>query len=425
MTNDRTKPQPPGLRPGELWWNWFGEFYFTPARLARPREENDVVEAVRYAAHEGMPVRVSARGHSNPQMVPTPGIQVDFAEMDRIISVDRDKFQVTVQPGITVGSLSRQLRDYGMSLNNQGDIDTQTIVGAIATGTHGAGVTLPAISSQMIAARVVTASGEILDLSEKKDGDLFRAFRCSLGLLGVTISVTLQAVPSYNIHKRSWNADSDACIADLHGLLERHRTFWFFWLPTQASADFYVLPPDIPDQTSRGHDICHMRSYDAVPVDHPAPELGAGEVFDHSSVVYPNTYLPNFREIEYAVPFGRFEEAFEEIRHLRMTRYPDEHFPVECRPVLADDSMLSAYAGRDGYALSISGSLDASTWDLLKACDAILDRYDARPHWGKHHFMTAERLERIYPEYDAFRRFRRELDPKGMFLNQHLTPLFA
>lgn len=413
------------VEPGKLWWNWFGELYFTPTLTARPKSIEDVRACVMHARREGLPVRVSGKGHSNPAMVPTAGMHIDFSDFAGVEAVDAQTGRVTIQPGIAVGDLSRHLRHHGLSLNNQGDIDTQTVVGAMATGTHGAGVTLPCFSAQMVAATIVTADGDILELSQEKDGDLFRALRCSLGLLGVVVSATLQAVPSYNILKRSWYADREDCIGNLHELLNAHRTFWFFWLPDLASAQLYGLPADIPDRTSRRRDVCHMRSYDALPVQDPMPELGEGEVCDHSSVIFPNAYEPNFREIEYAVPFGRFEEAFAEIQHMFATRYPEAFYPVECRPVKEDTSMLSAYAGRDGYAMSISGPLEVSTWPILSEADAILDRYDARPHWGKHHFMTPERLQRIYPEYDAFRKLRREMDPRGVFLNDHLAQLFV
>jgi hypothetical protein len=245
-------------------------------------------------------------------------------------------------------------------------------------------------------------------------------------MFGVVVSLTLQAVPSYNIHKRSWNADVEDCIGNLHQRLNENRTFWFFWLPLKESAELYELPGgSVPSTATRDYDICHMRTYNAVPVDAPAPELKEGEQFDHSSVIFPNVYIPNFREIEYAVPFARFEEAFAEVRARFQKNYPTALFPVECRPVKADDSFLSAYAARDGYALSISGPLEVETWPMLKDFDEILDRYDARPHWGKHHFLTPERLERVYPNYNRFKQIRQEIDPDGMFLNDHLRSLFA
>lgn len=414
------------LQPGRLWWNWFGEQYFVPSYVAKPTTEADVRQIVLVARRRGLPIRASGAGHSNPAIVPTPGIHVDFDDFRDVIATDHEKLRVTVRPGIRVGDLSRYLRSQGMSLNNQGDIDTQSIAGAIVTATHGAGVTLPCFSAQMIAARIVISDGSILDLSAEKDGDLFRAFRTSLAMFGLIVSITIQAVPSYNIHKRTWNADTEDCLKSLHTLLRDNRTFWFFWLPLKESADLYELPGDaIPSSATRESDICHMRVYNAVPVTEVVPDLGPGEQFDHSSVIYPNVYTPNFREIEYAVPFARFEEAFDELRTLFRTRYPRAIFPIECRAVKADDSHLSAYSERDGFALSVSGPLEESTWQMLQDVASIFDRYEGRPHWGKHHFMSPARMERLFPRYDAFKRMRREIDPDGMFLNDHLRALFA
>lgn len=420
-----TQDQEALLGPGKLWWNWFGEQDFVPRHLAQPRSEDDVRQVVLKARELGLPVRVSGKGHSNPPIVATPGIQIDFRHFGAVTSVDEQKLQVTVQPGITVGELSRYLRTKGMSLNNQGDIDTQTVCGAIATGTHGAGVTLPCLASQMIAARIVTADGTLLELSRDQNGDLFRALGSSMGMLGVVVSITLQAVPSYNIHKRSWNTDTADCLEGLHRRLADNRTFWFFWLPHETSADLFVLPADLPSKTGRRSDICHMRTYNAVPAGDPAPELGPGETFGHSSAIYPNSYEPNFREMEYTVPFADFEATFDEIRHLFLTKYPDEAFPVESRPVKADDSFVGPFSERDGYAIGVSGAPVPSTWALLRDVDAIFYRHGGRPHWGKHHFMSPARLEALFPRYDAFRTIRREIDPPGMFLNDHLRGLFA
>lgn len=414
------------LKPGKLWWNWFGEQYFVPAYTARPTSEEEVVEIVRQARKLGLPVRASGAGHANPAVVPTPGIHVNFDDFNQLVAVDREKLQVTIRPGMRVSQLTALLRENGMSMNNQGDIDRQAVPGALMTGTHGAGRKLPCMSAQIVSARMVTADGNILDISAEKDGELFKAFRTSIGMFGLIVSITIQAVPSYNIHKKSWNADIEDCLGSLHQLLDDNRTFWFFWLPQVESADLFVLPGgQVPSKATRANDICHIRTYNPVPVGDPAPELGPGEEYDHSSVIYPNDYIPNFREIEYAVPFEKFEEAFAEVRHLFLTRYTDFMFPVECRAVKADDSYLSAYAERDGYAMSVSGPLTEPTWGMLRDVDAIFDRYEGRPHWGKHHFMTPARLEKLYPKYDAFKRIRREIDPDGMFLNDHLRLLFA
>ena len=64
-------------------------------------------------------------------------------------------------------------------------------------------------------------------------------------------------------------------------------------------------------------------------------------------------------------------------------------------------------------------------WPYLRAVDRLLGEFDARVHWGKLHFLTPEQLAERYPESARFIAIRRELDPEGVFLNDHLRPLFA
>jgi FAD/FMN-containing dehydrogenase len=273
--------------------------------------------------------------------------------------------------------------------------------------------------------RLATAGGDILDLSPDREPELFRAARVSLGLLGVVLSLTIQAVPAYNILKRSWNADVETCLEQLPSLLEHNRTFWYFWLPRIESAALFELAMDGYDSTAtRTHDICHMRSYNAYPVDAPAPPVGRGEAFGHSAAIFPNQYVPNYHELEYAVPFAQAADAFGEVRARILARHPNAPFPVECRAVAADDSFLSPYASRAGFAISVSQSPGADYWTFLRDMDEILSQYDGRPHWGKLHFMTPARMERLFPRYEAFKAIRRRLDPSGLFLNDMLRPLF-
>ena len=75
--------------------------------------------------------------------------------------------------------------------------------------------------------------------------------------------------------------------------------------------------------------------------------------------------------------------------------------------------------------LSVSGTPGTDYWGYLRSVDALLAEFGARVHWGKLHFLTPERLHELYPRAGDFIALRRELDPEGVFLNEHLRPLFA
>ncbi len=414
------------IRPGVHWRNWVGNQAFIPAYVARPRSEADVLTILRFASENGLCVRAQGAKHSWTAIVPTSGVLVDFDAFNDVVSIDRGGLQITVRPGMRIKAMTAILRENGMSLANQGDIDSQAIAGAVMTATHGAGRRLACMSTQVVGMRIATAAGEILDLSTKSEPEIFRAARVSLGMLGLVLSLTIQAVPAYNILKRSWNMDVEDCIAQLPRLLERHRTCYHLWLPRLESAALFDLPLNGIDSTAtRTHDICHMRSYDALPEAEPSPQLGRGEAYGHSAEIFPNEYEPNYHELEYAVPFARALEAFAAVRERILSRHPKAFFPVECRAVAADDSYLSPYAGREGFAISVSQSPALDYWSFLRDMDQVLARYDGRPHWAKLHFMTPARMEALFPLYGAFKELRRRLDPGGIFLNDMLRPLFA
>jgi FAD/FMN-containing dehydrogenase len=414
------------IRPGAHWRNWVGNQAFTPAYVAQPRSEEDVLTILRFARENRLAVRAQGAKHSWTAIVATSGVLVDFDAFNEIVSIDRTAHQITVRPGMRIKAMTAVLRENGMSLANQGDIDSQAIAGAVMTATHGAGRRLACMSTQVAGMRIATAQGGILDLSARSEPEIFRAARVSLGMFGLILSLTIQAVPAYNILKRSWNMDVEDCIVQLPGLLARHRTCYHQWLPRIESAQLFGLPLEGIDSTAtRSHDICHMRSYDAFAESEPAPPLGRGEAFGHSAEIFPNDYEPNYHELEYAVPFDRALEAFAAVRERILSHHQAAFFPVECRAVAADDSYLSPYAGRDGFAISVSQSPASDYWTFLRDMDEVLARYEGRPHWAKLHFMTPARLDSLFPLYGEFKELRRRLDPEGVFLNDMLRPLFA
>ena len=99
-------------------------------------------------------------------------------------------------------------------------------------------------------------------------------------------------------------------------------------------------------------------------------------------------------------------------------------YPLEIRTVGADQAWLSPNYQRNNLVVSISGEPGVDYWDYLRACDSLFAEFKGRPHWGKLHFMTADRLDRLFPRYNDFVTMRRRFDPNGTFLNAHTRKLF-
>ena len=101
---------------------------------------------------------------------------------------------------MTLRTLNPLLWARGWALPNLGDIDAQTVAGAIATGTHGTGARHRGLADQVRALELVTADGAVRTCSPSENAEVFAAARVGLGALGVLVSVTLQTVPAFRLH---------------------------------------------------------------------------------------------------------------------------------------------------------------------------------------------------------------------------------
>ena len=413
------------LGSGGHWRNWVGNQSFIARHKGKPRSEEELAAMVRAAAHRDLNVRVAGSGHSFTPIVATSGLLLSLADMQGVIGVDFDRKRVSVRAGTKIGDIGRALKPMGLSLRNQGDIDTQAIAGALSTGTHGTGITLGNLSSQAVAMRLVQADGSLLEIDGDKDPQMLEAAQVSLGLLGVISAVTLQVVDSYNLRERLWRDDFEACMEKHDQLAAENWHFSFFWCPVPQSRHLYCLP-DVADvsPTKREHDVCEMKTMN-ITEEPPFSDEKTFERVAYSSEIYPIEYIPNFHELEYAIPVECGKEAMRQVRELMLTKHADCIYPVEYRFTAGDEAMLSPFYRRDSVTVSVSGGPGVDYWDYLRDVDAILRQYQARPHWGKLHFNAVEDMPALYPRFNDFNAICRRLDPQGRFLNDHLRNLFA
>lgn len=405
--------------PVSSWTNWVGNQSFAPSSTAAPRDEEEVAALVKQAAERGIGVRAAGAGHSFTPVVQTGGLLLDLSALTGVVHTDAVSKRATALAGTRIRDFYEPLWEAGLALRNQGDIDTQQIAGAVATGTHGSGSRYTSLSGVVRGMRLVTATGELRDIGED-DLDLLHAAQVSVGMLGVVTRLDLEVSDAYRLREqvglRSW----DDVMEHWDELVSQHRHFGFFWLPTEQSGALYNLD----GHGERLTDQCYVKVYDEVGPDVPDDDT-TGRRVDRCYRIYPMVYDPNFHELEYFVALERAPEALQAMRELMLASLPDSVYPLEVRTVGADDAFLSSQYGTDTVVISVSGTPGTDYWGYLRSVDALLAGFGARVHWGKLHFLTPERLHDLYPRADDFIALRRELDPQGMFLNDHLRPLFT
>lgn len=405
------------------WTNWGGNQSCTPAFTVRPTTEQEVVDVVRFAIREGLPVRAVGSGHSFTPIVQTGGILVETDALTGLTGVDTARHRVRLRGGTKIEDIGDPLWEQGLSLSNQGDIVKQAIAGALATATHGSGIQQTSFSGRLKWARIVNGHGEVVEIDET-DLHRLRAAQVAIGTLGIMTEVELEAAQRYHLAEEISYPTWDEIKAGLADNIADQRHYSFLWCQTDDSPELYELPcPPGLAMANRAY----QKIYREVEVTEPdGIDTTPGRRVDRSYRIYDmgGMTLP-FHELEYYVPAEHGLQALEALQQLILGKHPQELYPIEVRWVKGEEGYLSPFYGRDTCVLSVSGAPDRDYWPYLRDVDALLQDFDARQHWGKIHFLTRDRVQKQYPEYDKFVAVRREFDPHGVFLNDSIRQLFA
>ena len=181
------------------WVNWAGDQRCRPAQLVRPRSRDELAEAIAAAAAAGQRVKVAGSGHSFTEAAMTEGTMIDLGGLSGVIDADPGSGLVKVGGGTVLAELNEELAALGLAMENLGDIDRQTISGAISTGTHGTGARLRNISAQVEGLELVLGDGSVRHLGAGTHPELLRAARVGIGALGAIRAVTLRCVPAFDL----------------------------------------------------------------------------------------------------------------------------------------------------------------------------------------------------------------------------------
>lgn len=428
-----SRPAGAEVSPDGTWTNFSQRHSVRPRRVVVPAELDDLRGALARATAEGSRVRAVGSGHSYNDVATAPETQVSLRRMNRVLSVDATSGQVTVEGGASLREIRGELSKHGLAFANMGDIDHQSIAGALSTGTHGTGLRMPAFASQVVALELMLADGSVVRCTAE-DGDLWDAARVSLGALGIIVSVTIQAVPHYRLRRSDAVITRDQAFGILAAPPETgHVGLYFMPYIDQVlmwTAERTTDPVDKPSPLGEWF-------RDVVKVNHGLQAMGVvarrtprlvpalNRAFARG--IKPETTVDNYDKVflrplfvrhdawEFAVPL---ESAGEGVRSL-MASIEDAHlpyaFPCETRIVPAETAWLHPTFGRTSACLgaAIHPGIDVeSAWSVAQDAAVALG---GRPHWGKWHTLTAAELSGLYPRWDDFQALRRKLDPDGRF----------
>lgn len=416
------------------WNNWSGYQKAQPEHILKPQN----IEQLQQSVREHSKIRVVGAGHSFTPLVCTDATLLSLDHIAGVDSVNTELSQASIWSGTRLFNLDQYLRPVNQALMQQGDIDQQSLAGAVSTGTHGTGVDLHCISAYVKEFELLTASGEILRCNTQENKDIFDAGRVSLGGLGILTKITMQNKPRYKLKEHVELCSVEDFMDNIEDWKTQHRHIECFafshakqlMLKTLDVTDEEIQPrkAEWPSEDTLLTVCCELiRKFPAL---NPQLQKLLGvfvkptSCVDWSSQIFPTVRETKFNEMEYQVPAELGVGCLKEVLAALKTAASAAFFPVEFRFVKGDDIWLSPFYQRDSVSISIHQYYKQNPRLLFDVIEPILQRYQGRPHWGKMHSMTSKQLKPLYPKWDEFMQIREQLDPTQKFLNPYLESLF-
>lgn len=442
--------EPPGTTTAGTARNWSGSQTWSPSAVVRPASLEELASVVEQTAARGGRLKPIGAGHSFSPVAATDDVQLDLGALSGLTGVDREAGRVRVRAGTGLSVLGPMLGAHGLALANMGDIDRQTVGGAISTSTHGTGLGHTGYSRMITGLEILTADGALRRVDAEHEPELFEAARVSLGALGVVTEVELAVCESFLLRAEE---RAEPIQETVSRFVERSRTadhHEFYWFPgtdlglTKVNTRLPVgsgLDPLPPLRTTVMDGLLANGAFElmcrlgalaprTVPALNRVSSRGVDQrtYTDVSYNVFVADRSVRFTEMEYALPLERFEEAFAGLREICAGMFRDGRgvsFPVEVRTADADDVWLSTAHGRESVYIAVHRYHREDPDAYFREVEDLFVALDGRPHWGKTNTRDAAWAAQAYPRHADWCRVRDAVDPQRVFTNAYVDRLFG
>lgn len=421
--------------------NWAGNLKFSPKNVIGPSSSEEIIELVNRARRDKRKIRLRGSGHSWTGLIATNDLFVHLDYYQGIIDVKHELGIIKAKAGTKLYAFGELGFEHQLAMENQGDINRQSLAGATSTGTHGTGVTLQSVANQITGLSLINGRGERVDLDATHPS--FNAARISIGALGIIDTITMKLVPSYKLKVTTFAEDFSAALEAFPQRLRENRHLEMFYFPVGGWSLTKIMNQTHEEVTpqSIGKKINEImlenwlytqlnrlasttgryRLIDKVMRTFVSPEMKV----DWSHRAFPTMRSFKFMEMEYNLPIEKFETVMEELRSEISRQNFQTLFPIEIRFVKGDGIWLSPACGRDSVYFAVHTYISENWRPYFSAMEKIFRRHGGRPHWGKWHSMTCQEFQEVYPHFDDFKKVREEFDPDQIFINPHLKEIFG
>jgi D-arabinono-1,4-lactone oxidase len=452
---------------------WAQTFFSRPELYFQPSTVPELQKIVTLARRLRKRICVTGYGHSPSDLTCTSSWLINLDNLSRIESLSKDGL-ITFEAGLSLHDLNTHLNANGFTLPNLGSIDVQSVAGSISTGTHGSSLSHGLLSANVTSLIVLLANSQLVTCSATKNPELFRAALLSLGSLGIIVSLTFQAVPSFSL---SWTQT----LHPLSSILSKwDSTLWtdkeytrVWWMPYSHRAVIWSAarteePLRPPNTTFYGGKLGYYLYHNLLYISHYIPRILPWVewfIFGMQYGFHPGNFTMSAVEPakdallmnclysqfvnEWALPLSKGPEAIVRLGawidgDVETARIPFSsknlwvHCPIEVRvsntnlesPLAKSACGVRPYLDptcADGPTLYLNATLyrpygkDPPCWQrYYKAFEWLMRDLGGRPHWAKNFSYTNQKqIDEMYgADMRDFMKIRNDVDPEGMFVGE-------
>lgn len=422
--------------------NWAGNLKFKPKNILAPSTTEEALAMVQSHLKNHQTIRMRGSSHSWTGLIETSESFLHLDNMQGLIEVDAVKKLIKARAGTKLFLFGDEAFKHHLALPNQGDVNHQSVAGALSTGTHGTGITLQSMANQLQALTIIAGKGEVVKINNDHHPDMMKALSVSLGSAGLITEATVKMTDAYKLKVETFAEDMNSALASYKQRLTDNRHLEMFYFPV-GDWSMVKLMNQTNDEISahsnlqkvselvlenwlfEGLNILAKSTNSYASLDKIIRKFVEHKTFvNWSHRAFPTARTVRFMEMEFNLPIEKFEEVFEELKASINKNKFQTLFPIEIRFVKGDDLWLSPAYQRDSVYFAIHTYITEDYRPYFEEMQNIFKRHGGRPHWGKWHGLTYKDLEAVYPKWHEFLKLRAELDPHGVWLNDHLRNLF-
>ena len=403
--------------------NWAGNYTYRAQKLHRPTTIDQVQQIVAKAAS----VHVLGSRHSFNDIADSSEL-ISLENLPADVVVDHQAHTVSLGGDVKYGNLAKTLNEEGVALHTLASLPHISVAGAVATATHGSGVTCGNLATAVAGLSIVTSSGEIIKTS-RGDPD-FDGLVVGLGALGAVTRITLDVQPAYEVKQRVFEGLSWKVLYDhFDEITSCGYSVSIFTRWGQTNEQVWVKSrTDQPDRVEGDLFGAVAAMVDRNPIfeldpTSCTPQLGRPGLWSDRLPHFRMGYTPSRgQEIqsEYLFPRRHAMGAIEAVRALAEGMRPIL-LVREIRRVAADRLWMSMNYEEDSVAIHFTWKREPeAVQQMVAQIEDALSPFEARPHWGKVFHADAAAIAALYKRHSDFVRLLERLDPRGAFRNSWL-----